>query len=1068
MAHWTGAIGGQGGLGPMTTVVCPVLVGRDDSVRRLEASLERMVGTGLVCIAGEAGIGKSRMGRDAVQLARQRGMAVLTGAASQEASIPYAPFVSALRRHTRSLPDADVRALFDGRATLAAGLLPELGQEAPPLGASHLEDLFASVWHVLARVARPAGALLLLEDVHWADADSLRLLAYLAEELVEEPVWAVATYRSDELHRRHPLLPVLSDLERRRLSDVIDLEPLDAAGVGLMLSAMFEGAPVSEEFTTAVLEQTNGNPFFIEELAKTLVDGGDVFRAGGEWDRRALADMRLPATVREALLTRFRQLPDEPSWVLSVAACAGERVDAEVLAAGVGDRDVVEDALVEGLERQLLVEDAGPAGRSYRFRHALTREAVAEETIGPARARAHRQIADGLLAIHGDSVDQVAAELAHHLDAAGDRAGAAAFALIAARRAGAAASVEESGRWFATALRLSDFGDAERLAVLLEAASLTFSPSDWRAAATYADEARRLAKSLSDSPSEAEAIWTVQQCVYRQGETRRAVELLEEAQRLVTGRDPYREAWTLTLLARLYVLTDRPEDAGSLVARGEALARSCGHLRAIAGLCGCRLLMAESDEEAEAAYREGLSAAKESGDVYREINLAEGYGYSAVWKGQLATGRDRLADAVELGRLRHPRAVAYSEVGLAWACSLTGEYDKVKQIMDGVTAKDAPTRLVGMTALTEVAERCGDDAEVRQLLEQQDELAKLSAEAQRLVPAESARARLVARTEGGSAAWPLFQDVFRLTTNQRGRGSHWMFSPEAAWSLAAGGLRADLDQWCEAVEALTERDSHPQNRAAALLCAAARLELDDDLVAARARLDEAAELFAAMPYPARHVETLLRLGDVVLRLGDDSAARAYADDARREATAIGARRLVGAAQDLLDRADGESVVATIAFTDIVDSTKRAAAEGDAAWTRLLDRHNAVVRRELQRHGGTEIDTAGDGFCVSFTSPTRAVRFGLDVIGAVSALGLDLRVGIHTGECRRSGVKLAGVAVHIAARIAGQAGPGEVLVSSTVQGLVAGSGIAFTDRGVVELKGVEQRWQLFSPAGAVES
>ena len=156
----------------------------------------------------------------------------------------------------------------------------------------------------------------------------------------------------------------------------------------------------------------------------------------------------------------------------------------------------------------------------------------------------------------------------------------------------------------------------------------------------------------------------------------------------------------------------------------------------------------------------------------------------------------------------------------------------------------------------------------------------------------------------------------------------------------------------------------------------------------------------------------------------------------------------------------DRVLATILFTDIVGSTEKAAALGDRLWGELLARHHAAVRRELERFDGRELDTAGDGFFASFDGPARAVRCALAVRDAVRALGLDVRAGVHTGECERLDGTLGGIAVHIGARVSAQAGPGEVLVSSTVKDLVAGSGLAFEDRGKHELKGVPGSWRLF--------
>jgi class 3 adenylate cyclase len=157
----------------------------------------------------------------------------------------------------------------------------------------------------------------------------------------------------------------------------------------------------------------------------------------------------------------------------------------------------------------------------------------------------------------------------------------------------------------------------------------------------------------------------------------------------------------------------------------------------------------------------------------------------------------------------------------------------------------------------------------------------------------------------------------------------------------------------------------------------------------------------------------------------------------------------------------DRVLATILFTDIVDSTGRAAALGDQRWRALLDAHDAIVRGEIARYGGREVNTTGDGFVGAFDSPTQAVRAGQAMVDAAARQGVAIRVGLHTGECERRGDDLAGLTVHIAARVGSSAAPGEVLVSRTVRDLVAGSGLQFAARGEHELKGVPDVWQLFA-------
>jgi class 3 adenylate cyclase len=155
------------------------------------------------------------------------------------------------------------------------------------------------------------------------------------------------------------------------------------------------------------------------------------------------------------------------------------------------------------------------------------------------------------------------------------------------------------------------------------------------------------------------------------------------------------------------------------------------------------------------------------------------------------------------------------------------------------------------------------------------------------------------------------------------------------------------------------------------------------------------------------------------------------------------------------------MLATVLFTDIVGSTDKMAELGDRGWRELLESHHTVVRRQLSRFRGIEMDTAGDGFFARFDGPARAIHCAQAITDVVRELGIELRAGLHTGECELVGGKMAGIAVSIGARIAAAAEPGEVLVSSTVKDLVAGSGLAFEDRGDHELKGVPGEWRLYA-------
>ena len=231
----------------------------------------------------------------------------------------------------------------------------------------------------------------------------------------------------------------------------------------------------------------------------------------------------------------------------------------------------------------------------------------------------------------------------------------------------------------------------------------------------------------------------------------------------------------------------------------------------------------------------------------------------------------------------------------------------------------------------------------------------------------------------------------------------------------------------------------------------------------------------------RHVLPVIRVPTLILHRTGDRLT--FIEQARVMAERIGGAKLVelpgvdhiptvGDTDAIVDEIEEfltgvrhgpepDRVLATVLFTDIVGSTEKAASLGDRRWRDLLEGHHELVRRELGRFRGREIDIAGDGFLATFDGPARGVRCARAVTDSVGALGLEVRAGLHTGEVELLGDKVSGLAVHIGARVAAAAGPGEVLVSSTVKDLVAGSGLRFQDRGFQPLKGVPGEWHLFA-------
>ena len=244
---------------------------------------------------------------------------------------------------------------------------------------------------------------------------------------------------------------------------------------------------------------------------------------------------------------------------------------------------------------------------------------------------------------------------------------------------------------------------------------------------------------------------------------------------------------------------------------------------------------------------------------------------------------------------------------------------------------------------------------------------------------------------------------------------------------------------------------------AAMTAFCAAMELDVRDILPTVRVPTLVFPRPVMPEAGQYVAEHIKDAEVVA-LPDFGGVYTWTDDRVHQAAMEATKAFVSR---LEHRTETNRVLATILFTDIVGSTELMSRLGDSKWRDLLQRHHATVRRELSRYNGRELDTAGDGFFAAFDGPARAVHAATAIRDSLRPLGIHIRAGIHVGECEINDDKVVGVAVSVGARIAGVAGPGEVLVSRTVKDLVAGSGLEFEDRGVYHLKGLADEWQVFS-------
>ena len=389
----------------MRRVSSPVFVGRAEELAALDAALARAAGgePAVVLVAGESGVGKSRLLAEFATRASAAGGRVLTGECIElvEGELPYAPIV----RMLRSLDPEELSELAGtGRAELSP-LIPEAVEATDPrpdeqFAQGRMFDLLLSLF---GRLGERGPLVLVIEDLHWGDRSTRDFLAFLVRALRSERLLLVATYRSDELHRKHPLRPLLAEFDRVGRAERVELKRFSRLELVAQLAGILEEQPEGG-LTDALFARSEGNPFFAEEL----------LAAGGR-------DGSLPETLRDALMVRVEALSEPSQEMLRLAAAAGRSVTHRLLAE-VAERDELElqRALREAVANHVLVQEG--SGETYAFRHALICEAINDDLLPGERSAVHLKLAQALAGDGSLSADAVgpAAELAYHWQQAHD------------------------------------------------------------------------------------------------------------------------------------------------------------------------------------------------------------------------------------------------------------------------------------------------------------------------------------------------------------------------------------------------------------------------------------------------------------------------------------------------------------------------------------------------------------------------------------------------------------------------------------------------------------------------
>jgi class 3 adenylate cyclase len=614
------------------------LAGRDDELAslldgwKLAADGQRRV----AFVAGEPGIGKTRLAIEIARVARDQGALVLAGRCDEAVALPFQPFAEALRYQVERRDDAPTTWLgsLAGELVRLVPELPHLVRGLPAAQRSDLESeralLFDAVTRWLRTTASSVPVLLVLDDLQWAVRPTLQLLRHVLHETAYDSLYIVGTYRPNDLDRDHPLMTLVGDACRDGSATRIELSGLTAEGVTDLLrrAAGHDLDDAALGLADALFAETGGNPFFIGEIVRHLVERGALIVRDGRWTSDLTIDqIGLPETVRDAIHRRVAHLEGDAQRLLAVAAVIGYEFDLPVLAlvAGVEEErslDLLDVSRASGLVNEVGVD-------RYQFGHALVRGALLDEQSATRRVRTHRKIAETIEQLHADDLGTVVIDLAYHYgEAAGPNVDKALhYATLAGERAFATAAAGDAATWFTRALALVDEGAVDigtRIILLTRRGQAAWTSGTGIGPADLL-EAARLAKDAGLHHAMANALLVnVRQSYYLGIEADpEKIELLEYVLERLDG-EPALRARIMGALARELVFVGDRTRRIPLLEQARELARASGDPLAIVDCALCdrdampmSYRTAETTEATAREYlAEVLAAAHALGDPY--------------------------------------------------------------------------------------------------------------------------------------------------------------------------------------------------------------------------------------------------------------------------------------------------------------------------------------------------------------------------------------------------------------------------------------------------------------------
>ena len=457
-----------GGIALLDRMVRGRLLGRESELAELRNVWDRAArGEGhLVLISGEPGIGKTRLAQELTVYAQLRGALILEGHFDPESGVPYLGFWEALRNHVRSRPPELARKEIGSAAPELIKLVPEVEEimgtvkPNPPMGEAEAERLrlFDHITQFLLRLAAQSPILFLLDDLHWADEPSLQLLHFILRNTQQAPVLLVGTYYETELEPARPLYEALVGLNRERLYTRLILSRLPADDVGELLRALLD-SPVDDRLVNAIARETDGNPFFVEEVVKSLLEQNALQIEAGRYVPVEGSELEVPQSIQIAIGKRLAGLSGECQLALRQAAVLGHKLDFEVLLdLGEWEEDPLLDALDEAEQAQLIAQVKGRGETGYRFEHELLVQVLYNSINRRRQARLHQRAGEALERIYANQLDEHVEALARHFSLARPDVAekALTYSLQAAEKAMAVYAYRQTARQYERALALTD------------------------------------------------------------------------------------------------------------------------------------------------------------------------------------------------------------------------------------------------------------------------------------------------------------------------------------------------------------------------------------------------------------------------------------------------------------------------------------------------------------------------------------------------------------------------------------------------------------------------------------